>query len=1456
MSKAKNMSVSKDTSSKKFQELQAEYDEILQSIEATYSEDSHDLPLLQRLVSTISYFRGAFEILDNMFGLCELSKECVHRLEKTAPVPLEKLCSLELELMNASHNEDNAEVVSELILLLKSTLKTTQRLEFFRVMFSTPAILKLHNFLLIIIKAFPRNQVLSSNAINIIVLLIKKGYDAPDSVMEILLSLIHDVVHEKGSSCDFQVLYELITKFIGALALKGIQPDRSNSEKDSQIKLNFDILVDNKAAVSKNINTVLDFLFEKVHNSKSTGYRRFWKFFCDASFINFTLITNPMSSTIALHFIEKFIEKATSQDEGLSYRVAYFELLTQFTRKHFELFYNLFLRIQASLEKLKGKIEMNLDELVAPRDCSVCSRVETDRLCSKCYDLVSKLEVPTKMKLKTIQNASNDFFNYSLTFAKYLKLNDLYVDLFQKAPSYISDKIHLLNLVICNFEYDGDFPVLNDVSVLDQISLSTLESTISNDIDSQSYNEIYQLTLFPKFAKIMDSLKELCLVLSNDNSTSLRLKVLAFINDVCKIAPNTIYHVDSFKKVLDNRIYDSAHTVRLVALEVLEQYHRGSLDYNDEIFQVILERSNDVAMNIRKNVIKFLLETLLSLESSEENNKIRNKLYLAISRKIYDNEEVSSLAKTACLMVLFKSFQPNEKAVKKTLSKNHLNKLLSRKNTSLLHEHFERNLQMLKYCFEQIGDEWYKTVIDESKKFGVFHSEEILEFITYVMRKLHNQENEDHLFYLSVLRPFSKTFAAEFIPELNYFYLYFCQFNESTDATDLQKLRPYLRKLCEIIQNIVSNYTEKLSSGNVRKFANIEKELFQLIYKENLSILTASLKTVCLLVKSVTNNYIALKDLFCKCINLLDMYTAKDPRLGGDTSSVIRASYIVSYVLKHLGVDELFEKANHSLQRPVEDDITNELYDTLLSFVHQEEKLELRKAGIECISCLWEKKPLLSLKSRDVIQRFVQSDNSELKYQIFRIFHNILVEYRENNQIFYQKLQENFKERVKGKKNQQIPSTSTLQNKPTQDMSSVIQLISECVSHVVPHLYDFSYELKMVVLRVILSLIKEGHCHIHTVFKRVFALVSDDNEEIRNICIDIIQQAVSKNATIIAFELENAIIETYNFQEQRNQSSLFIENLESEKIPAYEVIYEYFINYAKEKELTIRNPIDAACTALVTMGNNPRIVKFLCEFVGVLPRVTAEDYKKWTLSLQNFIERKYQKVMMTLKPLVKGEINDIEEIIEKNQGMIFSLFNALVYLNYYMRIARDFASDRVIASHYYDDTITLTIDNIRRKVFEQGNLSNVRLGCQFHTIDSINVGLNNYLEVSTYQNNQNIVNLYKTIKSLYQGNSASLDIFEGMGIEIQNSANDKKSVSKKKKVSIMKETKTPKKKSYKAKTRVQTSAKKRPSKKPWECEEEELYVNPTAELNEAEWKGRLRRRRYTCFRDPVNEDDY
>ena len=84
---------------------------------------------------------------------------------------------------------------------------------------------------------------------------------------------------------------------------------------------------------------------------------------------------------------------------------------------------------------------------------------------------------------------------------------------------------------------------------------------------------------------------------------------------------------------------------------------------------------NDVSASIRASVIKLLLRILIDLESlensdSEEIVDFSNKIFQMMAMKVFVTEEVSALAHSCCLIILFKSFMPHEKALKKIVGKS------------------------------------------------------------------------------------------------------------------------------------------------------------------------------------------------------------------------------------------------------------------------------------------------------------------------------------------------------------------------------------------------------------------------------------------------------------------------------------------------------------------------------------------------------------------------------------------------------------------------------------------------------------------------------------------------------------------------------------------------------------------------------------------------------------------
>ena len=603
----------------------------------------------------------------------------------------------------------------------------------------------------------------------------------------------------------------------------------------------------------------------------------------------------------------------------------------------------------------------------------------------------------------------------------------------------------------------------------------------------------------------------------------------------------------------------------------------------------------------------------------------------------------------------------------------------------------------------------------------------------------------------------------------------------------------------------------------------------------------------------------------------------------------------------------------------------NELYENFLFMINQDDKVEFKKAGIECMACLWEKKPLLALRCRDIVDNFINSDDYELHNQIIKVFYNILFDYHENHQKFYEKLRLNFNSKVGGandkakSKKKATPQEEATEmkvenpHKSLNDITSVIQLISENSSKAIQNIYHYDQDTKLVVLRVILLLIKEGHCHVHTIFKRVFALVSDSNDQIRSLAIDIIQEALYKNASIISLELENAIVETKQvFGNNNSSNSLYFDatkkrltegqqSSSDQQISVYDIIYKGFLDCQQQKDLKLRGLVDAGCALVMTMGNNYEMITFISEMMISLTKVHTSDYIKWISCLDNFIQKRYQKIRMMMKPLVKEigsqeiDINQEEaeedskafqggnkfsEMIEKNGNQIFSLLIAEIYLFFTLKLTRDGESGKGLFLLDEEENLSECVDMVKRKLQHgEDSVSQIKLNMQKDVMEAITITLSAYLDVTSYTNPQNFKDLYQILKSVYKINNDCLDMFEGIGPDCNMGSSDKNTDStktkkrqKKKKVvkkapssinKISRHNKTSMKKKGGSKAAdSQRYASKGKSKSQKVKGSDEDFTWEYAKKNrddidsgkaskDKKWNSRLRKRKTATFKDPM-----
>jgi len=1508
----------------------------------------------------IQTYTSIFESLDQLFGIINSNEQQqdLKILEKVISFSFDPLISI-LDAFS-QETEESGELAKEhqkeLSFLLLRLSKCAKSYNLFKIVVPSNSTFKLLNGLLQIWKLIPSNAAALDHVVNLVGLLFGRNRDLNEAYTEALFTFLQEYVLETRSKTaskeQYSLILNLIINIIKNLVLQELQQTQDLSKTFMAEALEKSHK-DSDAFITKTI----EFLLDKYENSKHTGFKRLLKAICEEIFQHSVDSTSPMNSIVGFKLLETFHEILLTSSYALPHKVVYVDLVLYFIKKNFETLYTVSQRVQNLCVYMLSHGFKDVSEAPVtqdPKKCVICSYQKESEtahlegsLCNSCCILVQHMKVPNSKKSPFAPKQPGTCTLISMqNLGKLLDQRSLILTLLKyKKNSYSSpQKSCFLLLSACGTENVIELLKNNhDDGFYNEVILASNQNdsqTMAMDhMNSSLYESIFVLNMMTQYSKIITSLHELCLILSNEGSCSLRGKAINFLGEVAKTNTGVIVNDEEFMKLLEHRIYDSSSHLRLNALEVVTFILKKRFDSQQQgLFQLVLERCNDISPAVRKVVVAFMLEMLVHEESIEKDSGETLSLFFeTFAKKAFDKEDISSTCFTALLHIMFSSFRPHDQTLKKLLPKapssagglaSSAKKKSAKKNNTpgvdkelsiQMEQRFEKVLRLLNNTFRVLGQEWYNKMLHETSKIGALDSKEIVQFISFLLGRVH-KNTEDKSLLFSILKPFSENFPAEFVPELTYFQVYLNEYNQKmTSTNENMDERRAVRQICEILQNVITNFNESFTITQIKKFCSLEQELLQIAYRDTQILVSAALKTLCLSAKKITFNTAYVTDAFVKCYNL---FTSRfhtnfipfrnfcsqkseettpeevDNRLAEFRPylpSLIRSSYIVAYIIKFLGTKDLCS----SLYIP-EGEMVNSLYEKFCTFLSKSHGLiELNQAGIECVAALWDYNPILALKSKDIIYQYLAPAPStsetldRMQLQILSLFHNILSEYKKDNQKFLQKLEENFKQRTPSMKKSMAASTTPRKpvlnsavEKPS-NQSSVIQLISEGMDMAIVHIYEATIDMKLLMVRIVLLMVQEGNCHLHTIFPKAFALVGEDNEDIRACCLEIIETAISKNATFVSFELENALVEAQLFEEKyKKTTSLYVENSEQQKVPAYEAVYEGSIRYGTAKETVIRTCLDAACTLLLTMATSkPNLVRFVVEFICSMPRIKVEHFVKILNGLKTYIERSYHKVQLLLKPIAKtvvqttsstrkslGSVSQpgeeetkMEEesarsLVEMNQDLIFSLLTAVTYTNILIKASKDSSTNKLLLSQVsMEGSISSVIESLQSKLLEVDRSSFIKIDFNYDGVMAVKDCLNQYLEMGNYSTNQSIKDLYRSIKALYKGRTEQMELFDNLRLNVDVDTG-KKVVPKKKKVQTKVEAAaaTPKKPKFKVMIKRHTTISKKSNKSTEDDEkEEDMYderLTRKVEFN-TEYKTKLRKRRIVDFKEPTVGQD-
>ena len=1501
------------------------------------SQDQSETSTTSTSTSPLSTYISIFNNLDQLFTIHTHQDIPFKSLEMIHHIPLDPLISLLEDFTTSQFDQDSSTKASwerDLSSLPSRITRCIKTYDGFKMVFPSSTSLKLMGVFLQIWKLLPNELLAIDHVISLVGTLFNRNRSLIETFTETVLTFTQEMilhVKQKALKQQYAHFYVLIQRILKNIASQGLDISRDSGSKTYFLET----LEQNVKDLEAFINRAIEFFLERHENSKHSGFKQLLKAICESFFQNLTNPTEPLCSVMAFKLLERFYNVIKISQYTLPHKVLYADLILYCLKKNLSTFYVTSQRIESLYSYAISRKVTNFNKLLVcqnSEDCATCSfkpdskpTEDEQEYCETCAYLLQHLKLPKNRKALVGAKFSKDKSLLSTTELDYLiDFQALLLSLltYRKA-SYGNNKASIAILFSCGFDKASEFLVKDDHFDQTVFLLRQRDSQdgSNEEISPSTYNILYILGQAPAFSNIITIFRDLCLILSNEKSCTLRLKATEFLDEVVKACPDALLEDSDLMDILKFRIYDSSPTLRLNILEVIIALLRKRMNQMNGVFDVVLGRVNDISPAIRKAMVTFLVETTTIEEQNGVNDpKIRSSIFITLAKKIYDMQDIATICLTGLLHMIFKSFKPNNNALKKLVAKPEGSKKKTVRNQEQ-NESFETVVQLLKEVFIELGQDWYYKMLGEVGTVGTIDPEEVVQLIGFLLGKVHDtKENKSFLFGL--LKPFSENYPMQFVPELTYFQFYLNGYNKvAMSCEDIDEKRA-IRQVCEIIQNVILCNKETFTKTQIKKFFDLERELLQIVYTDTQILVPMALKTICLSAQKITGNLQDINTLFLRCYGLFlsnyqthfsllkgspagisDSRTPQKPHNAPEIRQIlpsfIRSAYILSYIIKYLNTKDL-TGATYTLGA-TESEMINSLYDKFCSFLDKQHGIiELSQAGIECVAALWEHNPLLALKSRDIIYQFLSpAPDTEvvkaMQRQILSIFHSILTEYKQDNQRFLQRLEENFKQRTAsikkpapGNSATTTPrkSSATLErrnsitmvstNRKPAEQTSIVQLISECMALVIPHIYESELNTKLLMVRVVLLMVQEGHCHVHTVFRKIFALVGDDNEDVRKCCLEIIRTAMSKNVAIVSLELENALLETQIFEEKHKRAtSLYVENGEQERISSYESIYEDSVRVANEKETVLRTCLDAVCTLILTTGNQPGVIRFLCEFFSSLPRVKVDNFAKCISVLRTHIERNYHKTISLVKSVVKSEqkssneqqdddvkdgadVLDVEkdpkDVIEKNQDMIFSLFTALVYTNIIIRISKDSTTERNLLSNNEGESLGSSIENIQRKILDGDRSLFVKVGLSYEEHTIIKNSLNQYFEIGSYTSARNIKDLYKTMKRLYKGKVECMELFEALkiGSEVEF---EKKSMSKKKKKVMTKVDETPKKPKIKVAKRNTTLTKK--SRKlelgddeRRDFEEFETEFARAGGVFDTDYKNKLRKRRTVQMRDP------
>lgn len=640
--------------------------------------------------------------------------------------------------------------------------------------------------------------------------------------------------------------------------------------------------------------------------------------------------------------------------------------------------------------------------------------------------------------------------------------------------------------------------------------------------------------------KLLKVFYSLLLLLSNEG-ISIRNKVLEILQGLIQKVPEIAFE-KKVMEIISQRVLDSSINVRTMAIGVIMRLYEHNGLEDSMYFGLMLERLGDVDSGLRKKILCFFLTNTSKIKSSDS---LRKQALIASIYRIYDNEEIALIALKVAVVLIFETgrkIKGNNKEIMKNKGKNE-----NIKNFSL-----SKSLKVCReLCVELKNWEWLNKVVKYSafSEDMALDSKEIESFMSLAITELtlDNEINdkikakmlkEEDLANLELLLAFSKHYSVFLSKELGFLthylqYLYGLIKQNPSDIvkTPIKQVTPLRKPALLLLLDILDCFLKdkkEFFNPIIKQFEDIEQVLLKLIQEEALEVLHKALKLLIASVRSITENYFIIKNLFIQtyAFVLQRKLIAIKAENTESLQLFMRCLYILTFLIRYFDISLFFDENERLLPDYQESSLIKMISKELILFCDVRSNL-IEIACLECVMVLWEKLPTLIFETRGFIERYlthVSNENtSEILEKLYSGFLNLLLRHEEGI-----RRQNSLKRRLKGKKTFKkkvsLEKSTVLENESSIETSSEseichfevledkeFELLTSIITEMtrttfVLHIFNPEARLRKVLLHLLEALLTQGHLSSYELDEYFLCFLTDSDEEIRAFCTSVLKQ--------------------------------------------------------------------------------------------------------------------------------------------------------------------------------------------------------------------------------------------------------------------------------------------------------------------------------------------------------------